>query len=160
MARSLVPFVFEVGHPATSTGADPFTLLHRAVNRLFDDVLRGHGSAGGAGVMMVVPRLDVSETGQEVRIHAELPGAPEQDVQVEPTDDMLTIRAEKRAEYEDAQHHVAERSFRTFARTVRLPFAPRPDEVRATFEHGVLHTTLPAAGLTENRAAFHKAAAA
>ena len=67
---------------------------------------------------------------------------------------------QKRAEPEDAQHHLPERSFRTFARTVRLPFAPRPDEVRATFEHGVLHTTLPAAGLTENRAAFHKAAAA
>lgn len=143
MARSLVPSVFEVGHPATSTGADPFTLLHREVNRLFDNVLRGHDFAGGAGIKIVVPRLNVSETGQELCIQAELPGVPEQDVQVELTDDMLTIRGEKRAEHEDAEHHLAERSFGTFARTVRLPFAPRPDEVEATFEHGVLRIKLP-----------------
>ncbi len=66
-------------------------------------------------------------------------------MQVELNGDMLTIRGEKRAEHEDAQHHLAERTFGAFARTVRLPFAPRPEEVKATFEHGVLRITLPKA---------------
>jgi len=145
MARFLIPSVFDAGLSAARSGPDPYRLLHREVNRLFDDVMRGPGSAGGAEAATLVPAMNVSETGQEIRIAAELPGVPEQDVQVELNGDMLTIRGEKRAEHEDAQHHLAERTFGAFARTIRLPFAPRPEEVNATFEHGVLRITLPKA---------------
>jgi len=141
MVRFLVPSVFDPGQPAVRAGADPVMLLHREMNRLFDDTLRGTGPVVGAGT--VAPRMNVSETDQEFRITAELPGVRPEDVQVELADDALTIRGEKRAERADAQHHVAERSFGTFARTVHLPFAPDADRVRADFEHGVLHVTVP-----------------
>jgi HSP20 family protein len=58
--------------------------------------------------------MNVSETGQEIRVEAELPGVPEQDVHLELTGDMLTIRGEKRAEHEDALHHLVEWAFGTF----------------------------------------------
>ncbi len=143
MVRSLIPSLLDIGLPATRAGSDPFMLLHREMNRLFDDVLRERAPAGEGGAATVAPRMNISETGQEIRIDAELPGVAEPDVQVDLVGDLLTIRGEKRSEREDAQQHLTERSFGTFARTVRLPFAPRPEEVRATFEHGVLRITLP-----------------
>lgn len=139
MARSLVPLIFDAGLPASRS--DPFSSLHREMNRLFDDALRGSGPVGTASMM--APRMNVSETGQDIRIEVELPGVSEQDVHLDLTDDLLTIRGEKRATREDAQHHVVERSFGSFARSVRLPFSPEPDRVRASFAHGVLTITLP-----------------
>ena len=143
MARVPGPVAVETGHPLGRPGTDPFALLHREVTRLFDDALRGGALAGTSGAAVSAPRMNVSETNHELRVEIELPGVAEQDIQVELADDLLTVRGEKRAEHGDAHHHVVERSFGTFARTVRLPFAPEPDKVRATFERGVLRIALP-----------------
>ena len=62
----------------TSAGpGDPFLALHREMNRLFDDVLRGGSvpAAGqGQGGSLLAPHMDVTETDKEVRLQAELPG--------------------------------------------------------------------------------------
>jgi HSP20 family protein len=50
---------------------DPFLDLHREMNRLFDDTLRGmSGGASGQGAMMGVPRIDVREAGDNLEITA------------------------------------------------------------------------------------------
>ena len=130
---------------------DPFLSLHREMNRLFDDALRGsfggsgQGLAGGA-MPTVMPSMDVSETDKEVRIVAELPGVAAGDVDVTLNDDVLTVRGEKRSERKEdgkENYHVVERSFGSFQRSVRLPFAVDPDSIKADFEHGVLTVTLP-----------------
>lgn len=139
MARSLVPLIFDAGFPASR--ADPFSSLHREMNRLFDDAMRGSGPAGTAS--MPAPCMDVGETERDIRIEVELPGVSEEDVQLDLTGDLLTIRGEKRVTREDVQHHVVERSFGGFARSVRLPFSPEPDRVQAGFAHGVLTITVP-----------------
>ncbi len=150
MARSLVPSIFEIGFPAVRSGYDPFMQLHREMNRLFDDTLRGYGPPGSEGSSMLAgPRMNVSETDKEIRIEAELPGVPEKDVNVELTDDVLTIRGEKRAERELKDYHVVERSFGSFSRSVRLPFSAKPDQVHAAFNHGVLTVTVPKASSQE-----------
>ena len=144
MARSFFPIAFEMSHPAARAGAEPFLALHREVNRLFDDAFRGPGAgSNAAGAAMTTPRMNVGETGQELRIEVELPGVSEDDVRVELAGDVLTIRGEKRIEREDVQHHIAERSFGTFARSLRLPFPAEPDRVQASFHNGVLTVTLP-----------------
>lgn len=143
MAGFLIPSVSEFGPQSARAGTDPFMLLHREVNRLFDDVLRGHSPRGEGEAAMIAPRMDVSETGEELRIDIELPGVPETDVRLELAGDTLTISGEKRIEPAAARRHVAERSFGAFTRTIRLPFAPRPDAVQAVFAHGVLRVTLP-----------------
>lgn len=139
MARSLVPLIFDAGFPASR--ADPFSSLHREMNRLFDDAMRGSGPVGTAS--MAAPCMNVSETDRDIRIEVELPGVSEEDVQLDLTGDLLTLRGEKRVTREDAQHHVVERSFGSFARSVRLPFSPEPDRVQADFAHGVLTITVP-----------------
>jgi HSP20 family protein len=131
-------------------GGDPFMSLHREVNRLFDEALRGFGQplvAGesAAGGTFVPARMDVSETDSDVRVRAELPGVSEKDVEVTLDDDLLTIRGEKRLERKDEKEnfHFVERSYGTFQRSLRLPFAADPDRVQANFENGVLTVTVP-----------------
>ncbi len=130
-------------------GGDPFLSLHREMNRLFDDVLRGSFGvpvqSGEQGRGMMMPHMDVSETENEVRICAELPGVSEKDVDVSLSGDVLTIRGEKKFERKDdtENYHFMERSYGTFQRSLRLPYAVDPDQVQASFENGVLTVTLP-----------------
>jgi HSP20 family protein len=147
--------------------------LHRDMNRLFDDAFRGMtppgregqsgqgaqgmpashelGQAGlgqsGFAQVALVPAMDVSETGTELRISAELPGVAEADVEVMLNEDVLTIRGEKKFERTDERenYHFVERSYGTFQRSLRIPYPINPDEVQASFELGVLTVTLPKA---------------
>ncbi|MGA0596898.1 Hsp20/alpha crystallin family protein [Enterovirga sp. CN4-39] len=148
MARaSLIPF-----RSGGLFGADPFSALHRDVNRLFDEVMRGTSLAAagqGQGGMssVIAPQMNVSETDNEIRVTAELPGVSEQDIQVDLNDDLLTIRGEKKLERkEDKENfHFVERSYGTFQRSLQLPFPTDPGKVQARFENGVLTVTLPKA---------------
>lgn len=128
---------------------DPFLSLHREMNRLFDDALRGPagipGQGGSAQTQALTPHVDVSETEREVRIVAELPGVTDKDVEVTLNDDVLTIRGEKKFERneEKENYHVVERSFGSFQRSLRLPFVIEADQIKASFDHGVLTITVP-----------------
>lgn len=130
-------------------GTEPFLMLHREMNRLFDDALRGGttvGAAqGGQGGLMLAPHMDVSETDKEVQVQAELPGVSEKDIEVSLNEDVLTLRAEKKQEssQERGGIHLSERSYGIFQRSLRLPFPVNPDQVQAQFENGVLRITLP-----------------
>ena len=58
----------------------PFLVLHREMNRLFDDVFRDFG-APTLG-RQAWPSLEVSEDDKAIRVSAELPGMEEDDVDV------------------------------------------------------------------------------
>ena len=131
---------------------DPFLSLHREMNRLFDDVFRGVGLPAASGSQgqgdvgtFVHASMNVSETDKEIRITAELPGVAEQDIDVSLDDDVLTIRGEKKFERKDDKEnfHFVERSYGTFQRSLRLPYAVESEQVRASFENGVLTVTVP-----------------
>jgi HSP20 family protein len=141
--RPLLPFQTRSLAPGAGALGDPFLALHREMNRMFDDVLRSGGGSGGLAASMIPVQLDVSETDKEIRITAELPGVAESDVQVELTDDILTIRGEKRLEREDAQHHLRERAYGTFSRSIQLPFVVDPNRLEASYSNGVLAISVP-----------------
>jgi HSP20 family protein len=130
-------------------GASPFTVLQRQMNRLFEDVF---GPEAGlfpqtAEPMrgMLSPRVEVTETETDLRVVAELPGVKEQDIEVSLDDNVLSLRAEKKAERKDEREntHFTERSYGMFQRSLQLPFPVNPDEVNAAFEQGVLTITVP-----------------
>jgi HSP20 family protein len=135
-------------------GLNPFFALNRDINRLFDDMLQPSSGLPAASAeptvatALITPQINVSETDKEIRVTAELPGVPLDDLEVDVMDDMLVIRGEKRLERNEERenYHFVERAFGTFQRTVQLPFAVNPDEVQASFENGVLTITIPKSG--------------
>jgi HSP20 family protein len=126
---------------------NPFVTLHREMNRLFDDVFRGFdltpfGSDRffdrGAGW----PTLEVTETGKEVKVTAELAGLDEKDVSVELANGMLTITGEKKSETEDKDRVFSERYYGRFERRIPVEEVDE-DNVSAAFKNGVLTVTMP-----------------
>jgi HSP20 family protein len=142
MPRFLAPFG---ASRSPARWGDPFVDLQREVNRVFDDVFRGFGVApsGEDGSAVVAPRIDIDESAGAIQISVELPGVPPEGIEVSVEDDVLTIRGEKRCERKDEKARVSERYYGKFQRAVQLPFPPDPDQIQASFEHGVLKIALP-----------------
>lgn len=101
--RDLIPWSRqETRVPVRTNQSDghPLLTLHREVNRLFDDVFRSVGAPimGGWGAGLEWPSVELSETEEEVRVTAELPGLDEKDVDISVDDGVLTLRGEKKSE--------------------------------------------------------------
>jgi HSP20 family protein len=128
---------------------DPFMTFQDQMNRMFDSVFRGTGlKPFGASLETwdaFSPRVDVTETDQEIKVSAELPGLDEQDIDVGLTRNVLTINGQKRQEREEkGQNYVrTERSYGSFRRSIPLPTEVEANNVDAVFRHGVLTVTLP-----------------
>jgi len=151
-SRSLMPFSRNTQMSRWAEDTDPFLQMRREMNRLFDDVFSGFGGFGlprafGPALqqMPAAPKIDVSETENEIQIKAEMPGIDQNDVEVLLEDDRLIIRGEKKEEREDKDrnYHVRERVQGVFSRTLPLPFAPDPNQVKAEFKDGVMTITIP-----------------
>ena len=127
-------------------GDDPFSSLRREMDRLFESFGREVGWPAGEGrAAAMAPSIDVSETESEFKIDADLPGVDEKDVDVVISDNVLTIKGEKKAEKEEKKKdfHLVERSYGSFSRSLTLPFAADPNKAKATFKNGVLSISLP-----------------
>ena len=125
---------------------EPFGSLRRDMERLFEDFTREAGwSPTAAAGMSMTPRVDISESNGELRIEAELPGIDEKDVEVMLSEGRLTIKGEKKQEKEEKKqdYHLVERSYGSFARSIALPFAADPEQIKASFAKGVLTVTVP-----------------
>jgi len=126
---------------------DPFTLLQREMNRLFEDFNRGFELEpfGGEGAKTWTPRVNVAENDKEVTITAELPGMDEKNIDISVSDNVLTIKGEKHDENEEKGRNFyrMERSFGSFQRSIALPAEVEMDKADASFKKGVLTVTLP-----------------
>ncbi len=91
------------------------------------------------------PAFDVSETEKEVIVRVEVPGMDKKDITINLTDDILTVKGEKKHEKEhgDENYHSVERRFGAFSRTMRIPVDVEVGKVDATYKDGVLKITLP-----------------
>lgn len=153
--KSLIPVRRERGAIAD---AGPFTALQREIDRLFDDFTRNLPSFGKFELM---PSMDVTETDKEIEVTAELPGLEDKDVEINYADGILTIRGEKRAEKEEKNktHHLIERSYGSFARTLQLPAGVDPNKIKATIDKGVLKVIVEKPAAKETKKIDVKAAA-
>ena len=88
---------------------------------------------------------DYIEEGGTYVLRAELPGIdPKKDVTVTVADGVLTVKAERRDETK--QEHRTEFRYGAFERTLPLPSGATLDDVKATYETGVLEIRIPTSG--------------
>ncbi len=118
--------------------------LREAMDRLFDDALTRPFSLirdGGRSS----PAVDMYQTDNEVVVQAALPGIKADEVQINVTGDILTIKGETKHEEErqDKSWHIREHRWGAFERSVMLPTGVISDKAKADFENGILTITLP-----------------
>ena len=82
-----------------------------------------------------------------MKFRAELPGVSEDDVHVSVTDNLLTIKGEKRqeAETDGKNYHRVERRYGSFQRSFTLPRHTKTDAIKAEYKDGVLTLGIPKA---------------
>ena len=112
-------------------GGKPPTLYER---------LRPEGSFG-----VGAPAVDLYEEKDEIVVKAELPGMTKDDIQINITDKLLTLRGERKQEEEtkETNYYRSERVYGAFSRTLPLPVEIKPEKAHATFKNGVLEIRLP-----------------
>ena len=91
------------------------------------------------------PAVEVSQRDHDLVVRADLPGLKKDDINVDVTENAITISGERRSEEEHNEGGVyrTERHYGSFSRTIPLPEGAMTDQARATFENGVLEITIP-----------------
>jgi HSP20 family protein len=139
----------------------PFEMMDRLteeIDRMFRDfgvprrwARSPFASLGREGAW--APRIEAFQQGDKFIVRAELPGLRKEDVQVELTDEALTLRGERREEHEEEKegYYHSEREYGQFHRTIPLPEGVIVESAQATFKNGVLEVSMPAAPSEANR---------
>ena len=129
---------------------DPFRdieRVHDEMDRTLTLFLRSpeNGLAWGAAW---VPSIEVSEDEDRFTVRAEIPGVTKGEVSLNLTDDVLTIRGERKNNREEKSDHYLfrETTYGTFHREVVLPEAVKAEQAKAEYKDGILTVTLPKAG--------------
>ena len=118
--------------------------LREAMDHLFNDaVTRPLTLRDGWSV----PAVDMYQTDDEVVVKASLPGFKADEVQINVTGEILTLRGEMKHEEEknDKAWHIREQRWGSFERALALPTDVISDKAKAEFENGILTITLPKA---------------
>jgi HSP20 family protein len=91
------------------------------------------------------PVVDVFEDKNDIVVKAELPGMEKDNIEVNLTDNTLTIKGEKKKEEEvkEENYYRCERAYGSFVRSVELPKAVHTDKVKASFKNGILEIRVP-----------------
>ena len=94
---------------------------------------------------VVSPAADIVESNGGYKVTVELPGMTDKDVQVTMSDDLLTIRGEKRVAHDEDKdnYHISERSYGSFQRSFALPAGVDAGNITAECANGVLTVKLP-----------------
>ncbi|WP_340107379.1 Hsp20/alpha crystallin family protein [Pikeienuella sp. HZG-20] len=128
--------------PARSNDDEsPMVSLQRDLNRVFEDFWNRFDNPFGGALASGDPRTDISETDKAMLVSVDLPGLDDEDVEVNVTDDMLTIRAEREEKKET--DGFTSRSRRSYHRMIPVPPGVDPERAEAEFKRGVLTVTLP-----------------
>ena len=99
------------------------------------------------------PSVDISENEKSLIVKVDLPGIKPEDVEINVTDDRLTIKGERKEESEtedkDTKMHRVERRYGSFYRTIALPPGTKADDVVAEADNGVITINLPKGEVTK-----------
>lgn len=92
------------------------------------------------------PTIEAFQKGDQFIVRAELPGLKKEDLDVQMTDDALTIRGERKEEREEERegYFHSEREYGEFYRVIPLPDGVIGESAQASFRDGVLEVTMQA----------------
>jgi HSP20 family protein len=128
--------------------------LRKQMDRLFDEWLTRDSWMEQDSSLSLLPKRDntlwapaieMHETDGEVVLKAQLPGVKPEDLDIQVTEDAVSIAGEHREEARSEEKGIVRSEFRYghFQRIVPLPVSIRNHEVKSEFKDGVLTLMLP-----------------
>jgi HSP20 family protein len=125
----------------------PFS-LHREMDDLFDRFFGGPRPAAGSKTEPAAwwPAVESFVRDGNLCVRVALPGVDPKDVEVSVTENLLTIKGERRAAHEDEPggYLLREVVHGAFERAMLLPDGIDPGKVTASYQNGMLEITVPA----------------
>jgi HSP20 family protein len=123
---------------------DPFREL-RSMDETMNRLWRGFGGVpDGAEEWNIA--LDVVQKDDQIIVKASAPGIKSDDFDLNIEDNILTIRAERKADFDEkAVYLIKERPVGSFFRALRLPDNVDANKVQSNYENGILTIVLPKA---------------
>lgn len=123
--------------------------ISREVDRAIESFFaRRSGPAANRGTPSPwSPNVEVRREGENVVIHADLPGLPRDSVKIECTSDGITLSGQRQETHTERDreggYYFSERSYGSFRRHIPLPEGSQTDQAKATMRDGVLQITVP-----------------
>ncbi|GAB1482975.1 hypothetical protein MASR2M78_17910 [Treponema sp.] len=113
---------------------DQLSRLQHELGRFFD---LGFDNAGLLD-RSIAPAADLLETRDEYVLYVDLPGIEKKNLELTAENHALTLKGEKKEPKKDIRFFRQETWSGSFQRTISLPSAADPENIRAEFVNGVL----------------------
>jgi len=121
--------------------------LRQAMDKLFEDSFIRPSRFLAAFGETAAPAIDAYQTPNEVVVKAAMPGVKPEDINIDITGDILTVKGETKTEKEikKEDYLYQERRYGGFSRRLVLPSGLQADKAEAELENGILTLTIPKA---------------
>lgn len=123
--------------------------LRRQMDRLFDEL-----TEPGSDRPTWAPAVELKDAGANLVLRVQLPGVEAKDLDVQVTQETVTLLGEHRYEQQAQENGYYKSEFRygKFHRVIDLPAAVQNENVQANYKDGILQLTLPKVVETRNKA--------
>ncbi|MEQ9549378.1 MAG: Hsp20/alpha crystallin family protein [Coleofasciculus sp. G3-WIS-01] len=134
-------------HPRRET-----EFLQRQITRLFEDALVPR-SGQKQEYISTVPLAEMQETPEAIHLKLEIPGMEAKDIDVQVTEDAVSISGERKSAQKSEDKGVTKTEFRygRFERLIPLPVRIQHTNVKAEYKDGILNLTLPKTEQEKNK---------
>lgn len=131
----------------TLTRWDPIRDLLSLQNEVGQIFERTYGIGHDRRKVAWTPAVDILDRDDAILVKADLPEVGADDVNVTVEDDYLSITGERKFKDEAKEDNIyrLERRYGSFTRTIQVPVSVKQDEIKASFENGVLEIVMPKA---------------
>jgi HSP20 family protein len=131
-------------------------MLRRQMDQLFSEltaVERGNSDISPLERTAWVPAVELFDQGSSFLLKAEIPGVEDKDLDIQVTQDAVSIAGERRYEKSSQSHGNIRSEFRygNFQRVIPLPSKIQNQQVKADFKDGILTLTLPKLAQEQNK---------
>lgn len=120
--------------------------LRRDMDRLFDQLMPS-GPGGNGEKLRFMPSAEIEDTADEIHLKLEIPGLEAKDLDIEVTEESVTVRGERKSEARMEEKGMMRSEFRygRFERLIPLTARVKSDAAKAEYKNGILTLTLPKA---------------
>lgn len=112
---------------------------------IIDELLKPDWLGGIQNFNTNVPAVNIKETDTSFGIELAAPGKKKEDFNIEIDHNVLTISSEEKTEKEETEGKYTRKefSYSSFRRAFTLPETVNTENIKASYENGVLHVALP-----------------